>query len=440
MLTVIAVRNAAPKEKDYKLSDSGGLHLFVSRTGHKSWRYKYRFAGKEKRLLLGSFPDMTLSEARDARDAARRLIKEGKDPGLVRQRQKLMQSMPSGLTFERFAREWHALQAPRWKAVHASDFITSLERDVFPALGAHDVGDIDEEMVLAVLDKVQKRGAVETAHRLRQRIAQVFKYARVKSKGSLTGNPAADLGLVMQVVPKSKLRPALITIMQLQELTRAVEHAGASPVTKAGSRFLALTAQRPGMVRRMRWTHLEGVDWTDEAADDGEAVWKVPADEMKQEFDMREDEAYDHKVPLAPQAVDVLRAIRKLTGNSIYVFPSARSSHEPMSENAIGYLYNREGYKGRHCPHGWRSSFSTIENERAAAGMKSDEAKAFNRLVIDLMLAHLPAGLSESERKYNRAAFMDRRREIAIDWANLLLDGLPAAATLLDGPRRRYRD
>ena len=272
--------------------------------------------------------------------------------------------------------------------MHANDVIRSLERDVFPALGAHDVADIDEQMVCTVLTKVEARGAIETAHRLRQRISQVFRYAKVMN--ATPRNPAADLVIVMQAVPKSKRRPALLAISDLKALLQTVEHAGASPVTKLASRFLALTAQRPGMVRRMRWSNLEGIDWSDAASHVGSALWRVPAAEMKQEFDLREDDAFDHQVPLAPQAVEALRTVRMLTENSEYVFPSSHSSREPMSDNAIGYLYNREGFKGRHCPHGWRSSFSTIENERIAAKLRTDEAKAFNRLVIDLMLAHFP--------------------------------------------------
>ena len=169
MLTVMAVKNAAPAAKDYKIADSGGLHLFITTRGHKSWRFKYRFGGKEKRLVFGAFPEMSLAQAREKRDEARRQIKDGKDPGLVAQRAKLIRSTPSAVTFERFARAWHEHEKDRWKPVHADDVITSLERDVFPALGAYDVADIDETMVIAVLSKVEKRGAIETAHRLRQR-------------------------------------------------------------------------------------------------------------------------------------------------------------------------------------------------------------------------------------------------------------------------------
>lgn len=215
---------------------------------------------------------------------------------------------------------------------------------------------------------------------------------------------------------------------ELQTLLTVTEHAGASPVTKLGSRFLALTAQRPGMIGRLPWTQIEGVNWNDPHGDVSNALWRAPAQQMKQEFDLREDDAFEHVVPLAPQAAEVLRAVRALTGTGPLAYPSGRSMGEAMSENTIGYLYNREGYQGRHCPHGWRSSFPTIMNERTAVEAKTDETNAFNRLVIDLMLAHLPSGISETERIYNRAAYLDRRREIAVAWADLLLEGLNVAA------------
>jgi len=438
MLTAIAVRAAAPKSKNYKLSDAGGLHLYVTTTGHKSWRYKYRFAGQEKQLVFGKYPEIGLSEARERRDEARKHLQQGKDPSLVAKQIKLVRSTASDLTFESFARAWFARAKVQWKAAHADRVLASLEHDVFPAIGKFDMPAINEQIVLATLQKIEKRGAIDTASRMRQRISAIFTFA--KAMGACSSDPAASLGIVLQRVPKSARRPALVTIAELQELMRCIEHAGASPITKAASRFLALTAQRPGMIRKLRWQHIKGVDWQDADCSIAEAVWHVPAAEMKQEFDMRQDEAFDHIVPLAPQAVDVLRAIRPLTGTSPYAFPSARSFNDPSSENAIGYLYNREGYQKKHCPHGWRSSFSTIMNERFATQIKTDEAKAFNQLVIDLMLAHIPSGVSKTERIYNRAAYMDRRREIAMEWADLLLAGLPAARTLLDGPHRRYKD
>jgi integrase len=202
-----------------------------------------------------------------------------------------------------------------------------------------------------------------------------------------------------------------------------IDRAGASPVTRLAARFLALTAQRPGMVRHMEWSEISSINWGSPSADISEAVWTVPAEKIKQELHLRSDEAFEHKIPLSRQAVETLRAVRLLTGWARYVFPNARSGREPMSENAIGYLYNREGYKGRHVPHGWRSSFSTIMNEQAERELGTDLRLLADRLIIDLMLAHTPAGMSASELRYNRARYMDRRRELAQRWADMTVNG-----------------
>lgn len=182
---------------------------------------------------------------------------------------------------------------------------------------------------------------------------------------------------------------------------------------------------RPGVVRAARWDEIEGIDWSDEQVELDRAVWRIPPARMKLELDEKGDEAFEHVVPLAPQAVEVLRVVRKLSGRFAFLFPSVRSTRMPMSENAIGYMYLCNGYSGRHVPHGWRATFSTIMNERAAANRRPDD-----RAIIDTMLAHRPKGLSASEMAYNRAEYMQRRREIANEWATLLVEGLAPASSL----------
>jgi integrase len=184
------------------------------------------------------------------------------------------------------------------------------------------------------------------------------------------------------------------------------------------------------MIRSLPWNELESIDWdSDEPCP--EALWRVPASRMKLILELKSDEAFDHLVPLSQQAVDVLRAMRGLTGSCPLVFPSSRHSHVPMSENTVNYFYNRCGYQGRHVPHGWRASFSTIMNEWAERA-----GNAGDRHVIDLMLAHIPEGVSGSESAYNRAAYMERRRELSNAWADMLMDGLAKPETLLFGSRR----
>jgi integrase len=202
---------------------------------------------------------------------------------------------------------------------------------------------------------------------------------------------------------------------------------------------MALVAQRAGMPRRAEWTEISGINWDDASMPSPEAIWTVPAAKMKQELALRDDEAFEHKVALAAAAVEVLRAIRPLTGAGPLIFPNSRNAHEPLSENAVGYLYNREGWKGKHVPHGWRSSFSTIMNSRIERLFPGADRLQIDRLIIDLMLAHRPTGMSATEFRYHRSAYMERRRELAEDWSVLILDGAEPLSVVSDGPRRRRR-
>ena len=185
------------------------------------------------------------------------------------------------------------------------------------------------------------------------------------------------------------------------------------------------------MVRAARWSEFEGIDWRKPDEPAPEAIWRVPAERMKLEMDDKSDEAFEHVVPLPCQAVDVLHASRRLTGTIDYLFPSARSTKQPMSENTIGYMYARNGYSGRHVPHGWRATFSTVMNERAVA-----ERRYADRAIVDAMLAHKPKGLSGSEMAYNRAVYMPRRRELAIAWADMIASDLQPAILLLRDQER----
>lgn len=435
VLTEIEARKAVPKDRDYKLADAGGLHLFVSKTGHRSWRYKYRFGGKERRLVLGTYPETSLKKARDLRDDAKRALREGNDPGLETKRARVSRQIGHENTFEQLAREWHATQVPRWKPVHADDVITSMQQSLFHEIGAIPVDQIDEGLLLHALRKVESRGAIETAHRLRQRAERVFRYAA--AAGIRNTNPAVNVRDALKPVPPRKRRPALVDLTQIRRLIRDVDRAAASPVTRLSSRFLAITAQRPGMVRAATWTEIEGVDWSTPAQASPNAVWRIPAAKMKQELDLREDDAFEHVVPLPTEAVEVLRTVRPFSSPKGPIFPGGRDVFSSLSENAVGYLYNREGWKDRHVPHGWRSSFSTVMNGRIERLHPGAERLLIDRLVIDLMLAHAPSGMSATELIYNRAAYMERRRELAEDLAALILEGADPAASLVQGRRRR---
>lgn len=432
MLTDTAVKKAEPRAKPYKMADSGGLYLHVAPTGSKSWRMKFRFDGKEKLLTFGPYPEVKLSEARERRDEARRQIRDNVDPSGARRRareQRDQQALDEAraVSFETAARAWFNLQKGRWAPVHADDVITSLERDVFPAFGARALTEIDAPAVLKALRAVEDRGSIETAKRLRQRISAVF--AMYISEGVVAVDPAAAVGKALRPLPKKGRQPALTDVDEARGVLIAAEASGASPVTKLASRLLALTQSRPGMIRGAEWEEFEGIDWSGERYGPFMPLWRVPAARMKLVSDLKAEEAFEHLIPLPWQAVDALLAVRRLSGRGRLVFPSQRHSHRPLSENAIGYLYNRVGYHGRHVPHGWRAAFSTTMNALAKRQRRVGDDD-----VIELMLAHVPA--NKVKAAYDRAGHMERRRELSQEWADMLMKGLAPANEILGGRRR----
>lgn len=424
-LTDAACRKAKPREKDYKLSDAGGLYLFVTTKGARSWRFKYRFGEKERRLTFGLYPEVSLLDARDRRDEARKLVREHKDPGVELAKVKAAAQAPTGVTFRAYAEQWVAEQAGRWSKVHREKSSRALERDVYPDFGDLPLAAINGPMILRALRKVEERGAIDTAKRIRQHVSGIF--AKAVSEELIPVDPAASLGKALLPLPTKRKQPARTDITKARAVLAAVEEpkSTAGPLVKLASRLLALTAVRPGIVRGAVWDEFEGIDW---AADDDApaALWRIPADRMKLALENKDEQAFDHYVPLPRQAVDAARAVRRLTGRISFLFPNGRSNLRPMSENALSYAYARAGHSGRHVPHGWRASFSTIMNEWAA-----EHGREGDRAVIDGMLAHLPKGISAAEMAYNRALHMKRRRELAAIWADMLCEGLAPAMDLL---------
>lgn len=392
VLTDAKIRKAVARDKEYKLTDGQGLYVLVRPNGSKLWRIKYRFDKSEKLQSLGPYPEVSLAEAREQLAELKKKLRQGEDPKRKR---------ASSMTFERLARDWHAVQKPRWADHHAKNVLKSLEDEVFPELGSVSVNEIDAPAVLEVIRKIEARGAIETAARIRQRMSAAFVY------GIAAGVASADPAGVIQKAlapPKPKgRRPALLQLDEIRDLLKAVEASEAYPVTVLASRFLALSAARPGMVRGMEWSEDHGDRWV------------IPATRMKLLKDEKIDSSRDFAIPITPQMREVLEAVRPLTGHAPLVFPGQRQAHKPLSENAIGYLYNRAGWHGRHVPHGWRASFSTIMNERLSA--------PGDREIIDLMLAHIPK--DDVEAAYNRAQYWKRRVEIAEEWSTLISEGLP---------------
>lgn len=397
MLSNAEVSRARPKAAPYKLTDERGLHLFVTPGGRKSWRWRFRWGGKEQLLTIGEWPEISLDDARERASIARDQLGRGEDPradaGARAEEAKVR-------AFEYVCRRWHALMLPRWTPVHAADVLASLERDIIPALGAMPIEAITTPIVLNVLRSVEQRGTLETARRLSQRISAVFVFAI--SEGLVQQDPAAIVGKVLMPPAPPRHQPALLDIDDARELLARVDQLAAAPAFKQASRFLALTGVRLACVRGARWSEIEDLD--------GPApLWRVPAARMKLKAAKKTDAKNDHLVPLAPAAAELLRTIRTSSGGSGLVFPG-RDGASPIGEAAIGALYDRAGYRGRHVPHGWRATFSTIMNESGR----------FDRAVIDQALGHAQAGMSKVEAAYNRAEMLDQRRALFTAWAELL--------------------
>ncbi|WP_395391525.1 integrase arm-type DNA-binding domain-containing protein [Novosphingobium sp. BL-8A] len=421
MLTDQQCRSAKADGKDLKLADSQGLHLYVTKAGYKSWRLKYRFGGKERRIVFGPYPEISLRQARDLKDDARRDLRDGKDPGeeYKRRAARRTSAVDEETTFKAVALRWHELQKPQWKPVHAGDVLRSLEREAFPAIGSLPIGEIRAPQIREMLQGVQANGAIETAHRIRQRISAIFRFAIAHDLAE--NDPAAAIGDALQAVVKGK-QPALLKLKDCRAFIRAFEKEPGYPQTKLASRLLALTAARPGTIQMAELDEFEDLD--------GEApIWRIPALKMKLSRAKSEREEFEFVIPLSRQAVETVKAAAEFAASRKFLFPSSRHSHRPMTDNALNTAYRRVPlFAGRHVPHGWRSSFSTIMNERAI-----DIDRPADRAIIDLMLAHQPEGV---EASYNRAAYMLRRRELAQEWADLLMEGQDPAIRLIDLRRR----
>ncbi|CAK7192555.1 Prophage integrase IntA [Commensalibacter sp. Nvir] len=404
MLSDLAIKRAKPQDKDYKLFDSGGLYLLIRTNNSKLWRFKYRFNGKEKLLSFGSYPLLSLAEARNARDEAKKELAKGKDPALTKAERKKSHQSEQGYALEIVARQWWDLNKDRWTAHHAKDVIQSLEKRIFPFLGQQSIKTLDTPTLLGVLQKIEVAGAIETAHRIRQRVEAVFNYAI--SLGIIHHNPATVLKGALKPILRRRHQPAVTDIDQLRQIIRTVELEPAYPITKLALRLLALTVVRPGEVRGMAWAEL---DWQSK-------TWTIPASRMKMKR--------AHKVFLSTQAIEVLKVAQQFTGRGPLVFPNSRSALLPMSENAMGYLMNRAGFKDIHVPHGFRASFSSIMNEHYPK----------DRLVIDLMLAHIPTNAVEAA--YNRAEHAERKKELYQIWGDRLFEGLLSPREIINGLRK----
>lgn len=389
-LTNVSVQSAKPKDKPYKLFDGGGMYLEVAPSGSKWWRLKYRIEGKEKRISLGTYPEISLKDARERRDLARKQLANGVDPSASRKAAKVARVSESTNTLEAVAREWFSKHSTGWAISHSSKVIGRLQNDVFPWLGQRPVADITAPELLAVLRRIEERGAIDTAHRVHQNLSQIFRYAI--ATGRAERNPAPDL---QGALPRAQQRhfAAIVDPKAIGGLLRAIDgYQGAFP-TKCALKLAPLVFLRPGELRTAEWSEI----------DLERAEWSLPAEKMK----MREA----HLVPLSTQAVSILRELQGLTGSERYLFPSARTKSRPMSNNAILSALRRMGYeKEEMSGHGFRAMARTI----------LDEVLQVRPDFIEHQLAHTVR--DPNGRAYNRTAHLAERRKMMQLWADYLDD------------------
>jgi len=400
-LTETAIRSAKPATKARKLADAGGLYLLLPPTGSKWWRWDYRFSGKRQTLSMGVYPDVSLKQARERRDEARKQLAEGINPASIRKHTKRTRAEASANSFEAIAREWFAKHTTSWKPSHSDKVLRRFERDVFPWIGNRPISVITAPDLLAVLRRIESRGAGDTAHRARQDCGQVFRYA--VATGRAERDPTADLRGALAPVKGSHF-PSITEPKAVGALMREIAGYEGLFATKCALRLAPLVFVRPGELRQAEWAEI----------DLDKSEWRIPASKMKM--------GKPHLVPLAQQAVEILRELKPLTGEGKYVFPSVRTAARPMSNATLTAALRRLGYtKDQMTPHGFRSMASTILNEQG-----------WNRDVIERQLAH-------SERDgvraaYNYAEHLPERRKMMQAWADFL-DSLAVGATVI--PLRR---
>lgn len=387
-LNATAVKQAKPREKQYKLSDGKGMYLLVTPNGAKYWRLKYRFADREKSLALGVYPDITLAEARSKRDAARKALANDTDPAELKKCRKRSLREESDNCFKHIAIEWFNTRMRGRSKSHSDRTLRALHRDLFPLLGSRPISQITAPEVLSALRRIEARGAIETAHRVKQIAAQIFRYA--VATGRSDRDPTVDLrGALMS--PKKRHLASITDPEQVGQLLIAIEGYSGTPVVKAALLLSPLLFCRPGEIRHMEWLE---VNWDEDR-------WEIPAEKMKMKL--------PHIVPLARQAKELLWELRPFTGGGRYVFPSARGPTRPLSENGVRTALRTLGYTNdTMTPHGFRAMARTL----------LDEALGFRVDWIEHQLAH--AVRDANGRAYNRTSHLAGRFKMMQVWADYL--------------------
>ncbi len=393
-LTDTAIRNAKPKERQYKITDEKGMYLLVKPNGSKYFRLDYRIYGKRKTYAIGFYPNISLKEARIKRDTVKKQIADGIDPSEHKRSTKRMGEADS---FEYVARDWHERHKPNWTENHGSRILTRLEKDIFPWIGKQQINTITAPELLAVLRRIESRGALETAHRAMQNCSQVFRYA--VATGKAERDPTQDLKGALPPVKKKHLA-SITDPKRIGELLRAIDGYKGHFISRCALRLAPLVFVRPGELRQAEWSEI----------DLDKAEWKIPAEKMKTR--------QVHIVPLSRQAIAILEEIKPLTGSGKYVFPSIRTNKRPMSENTVLAGLRRLGYgKEEMTGHGFRSMASTLLNEQG-----------WNRDAIERQLAHSEHDTVRAA--YNYAEHLPERKKMMQAWSDYL-DGLKNGADII---------
>lgn len=394
-LSDTAIRNAKPGSKPIRMFDDRGLYLEVAPSGGKWWRFRYRFGGKQKLLSMGTYPDVPLATpkgqdlikgARELRDEARKLVASGIDPSEHRKASKAARADRAANSFEVVAREWFGKLSPTWNSAHADRIIRRFERDVFPWIGGRPIAEVAPPELLTLLRRIEGRGALETAHRALSNCGQVFRYAI--ATGRAQRDPSGDLRGALPPV-KAKHFAAVTDPKKIGDLLRTLYGYQGTPPVQCALKLAPLVFVRPGELRKARWADI----------DLSAAEWRYTV--------TKTDTA--HIVPLARQAVAILRELHALTGRSIYVFPGARSNGRPMSDNAVLAALRRLGIgKNEMSGHGFRAMARTVLDE--VMNMRPD--------LIEHQLAH--AVRDPNGRAYNRTAHLPERKKMMQQWADWL--------------------
>ncbi len=385
MLTDQKVKALKPKEKQYKVSDEKGLYLLVKPNAGKYWRLKYRFAGKEKNLAIGVYPDVSLKQARLERDEAKKLIQANIDPVQDKQEQKLKRLELSNNSYEVVAREWIEKKRTQWSKVHSDKVLRSFEQDIFPPLGRKPINEITPPILLLALRKIESRGALEVAQRALQRCGAVFAYGI--STGICERNPANDLKGAL-TTPKKENYKAL-NRKELPVFLSDLEKYDGEITVKLGLQLMVHTF--------VRTKELIGAVWSEFDLDAKQ--WVIPADRMKMKA--------EHIVPLSKQAIEILELLKQLNGRYEFVLAGINNPKKTISNNTLLYAVYRMGYHNRTTVHGFRATASTILNEMG-----------YNHDAIERQLAH--AESNKVRAAYNRAEYLPERTIIMQDWSNLI--------------------